>query len=264
MIAPYFRPLLSKMNKTNYLVLISLLATLCGPGCRKTDIPAGEMPDGKIALSFDDTSIDNWYKYLPLLDSLNIKATFYISAYHTLKPEQVARLRILQAHGNEIAYHTTNHGDLLKMYSRNSMWYVLENEIKPDLKLMQNDGFKPENFAYPYGQHDAYLDRQMLVFFKSVRAVSTPKYYNKSFLKGPCTGEVFHAANIDETSKITEEQIEKMMAQAHDNQDCVLFYAHMINHPASKYYITTDRLRYLGSLAKKYNLEFIPTSDITK
>lgn len=251
-----------KRNK-NHLLLIGISATLCFAGCRKTDVPQGELPTGKIALSFDDASVDNWYRHLPLLDSLGIKATFYISAYHTLSPEQISKLRVIEAHGNEIAYHTTNHSDLLKMYSRNSMWQVLENEIRPDLKLMQRDGFNPRNFAYPFGQHDAFLDRQMLVYFKSVRAVCTPKNYNKAFIKQQCTGEVFHAADIDENSKISEEQMEKMISQAHDYNDCVMFYAHVIANPNSKYYITKNRLRYLASLAKKYKVEFITTADIT-
>jgi peptidoglycan/xylan/chitin deacetylase (PgdA/CDA1 family) len=232
--------------------------------CKKDDVQEGRMPDGMIALSFDDNSVDCWYKYLPLMDSLGIKATYYISGYHKLKPAQKNKLRAIQAHGNEIGYHTTNHADLLKLYSKNSMRYLMDTEIKPDLKLMQNDGFFPENFAYPYGQHDSFLDRQLLVYFKSVRAVCTPKTYKKSLATSSGTGQVFYAPKIDARSKITDEQIENLMNLAHENHSCVFFYAHEINNPNYELQITIDRLRKIASLAQKYNLKFVTTSEVAQ
>ena len=37
-----------------------------------------------VALTFDDDRVDNWFKYLPYLDSANVKATFYVCKYNEL------------------------------------------------------------------------------------------------------------------------------------------------------------------------------------
>ena len=44
-------------------------------GCNKYD-KEGAMDMPGVALTFDDNSIDNWYSYMPLLDSFGVKATF--------------------------------------------------------------------------------------------------------------------------------------------------------------------------------------------
>ena len=48
-----------------------------------------------IALTFDDDRVDNWFQYLPLFDSLDVRATFYISKYNRLSAEQKNKLRII-------------------------------------------------------------------------------------------------------------------------------------------------------------------------
>ena len=254
------------MSIKRYRLLPFLLLFIAGfNGCKKQDVPVGVIPpDGLIALSFDDAYVDNWYAHLSLLDSLGIKATFYISSYHTLNNVQKQKLRTIEAHGNEIAYHTTNHSNLLKQYGKSSMRYVLDTEIKPDLRLMNNDGFNPENFAYPYGQHDPYLDRQLLIYFKSLRAVCNPKNYDKSLVKQSKEGQVFYSPRIDASSKITDEQIKNLLELARNNHNCVMLYAHEINSPRSNYQVTIERLKYLSMLAKTYNLQFVRVAEMTR
>src|ERR1043166_16920 len=72
----------------------------------------GKLVKGQVALTFDDASVENWHNYLPLLDSLNIRATFYISHYHTFNDHQKQMLKEIEDRGHEIAYHTATHPDL--------------------------------------------------------------------------------------------------------------------------------------------------------
>ncbi len=136
------------MKKYVHGFVLAVLIGIIIAGCRQ-DVPKGLLPHGSVALTFDDASVDNWYDHLPLLDSLGIKATFYISKYHTLSPEQKQRLHLIAAHGHEIAYHTTNHSDLRKLLEKKGMDYVIREEILKDLDLMQQDGFNITNSLPP-------------------------------------------------------------------------------------------------------------------
>src|SRR6478735_3745778 len=93
-----------------FAVLISCLFTSC-----YKDLRRGNLPDGYIALTFDDAYISNWYNYLPVLESLGIKATFYISSYHSLSALDKQKLAEIKTRGHEIAYHTSNHLNLLTL-----------------------------------------------------------------------------------------------------------------------------------------------------
>ena len=102
-----------------------------------------------IALTFDDNYIDNWYNYLPLLDSFGAKVTFYISRYHRLTPAQKNKLSIIQSKGHEIAFHTTHHLHMCQYLQFMTMDDLEQHEIYEDLNRMRNDGFYPKTFAYP-------------------------------------------------------------------------------------------------------------------
>lgn len=242
----------------SYSILIFLFAV---SGCKK-EVPKGEMPHGMIALSFDDTYADSWYAALPLLDSLGIKATFYVSAYHTLTPLQKDKLRIIKLHGHEIGYHTTNHANLVKLNKKSGLEAMIRQEIMPDLALMRNDGFDPVDFAYPFGQHDCFLDAQLLHYFKSVRALSNPNYYT-SFASHSGARQVFYAMGIDSGSKVDDGKIQNQLRLAAENNDCISLYAHSINDPRRRYQITADRLRFIAAIAKMYQLHFVTVSEIS-
>jgi peptidoglycan-N-acetylglucosamine deacetylase len=249
--------------KQKYLLTALLCWTIFfSVSCSKR-APEGNMHPGYILLSFDDHCIKSWYRHLSLLDSLDIKATFFISSYHTLSKEDKNKLRAIEAAGHEIAYHTTNHEDLLKLYTRHALTDVMNQEIKPDLTLMRNDGFNPENFAYPYGQHDGYLDIELLKSFNSVRCVCNPKNYYKAFATERGKGRVLFAENIDGVSKVTDQELDDMLQTAHNMNTAVSLYAHEINMPGYRYSVSVERLKYIASLAKKYNLQFITTRELT-
>ncbi len=252
--------------KTNSILalLVFIFLGLMNYGCKKNNLPKNILPNGMIALSFDDRYVDNWYNYLPLLDSLDIKATFYISGYHTLTVAQKQKLRVIESHGNEIAYHTTNHTNLLKDYTRNGIQSVLKSEIQPDLLLMKADGFDVVNFAYPYGQHDTNLDNILLTYFKSVRAVCNTKNYSKAIVNRTGASQVFYSPRIDSKSNIKEEEIRGLLQIAKDRHTCVMLYTHAINSPDNNFQISLERLKNLSIMAKELNLEFVTVASITK
>jgi len=136
------------------LVCFALFAItlIIGPGCKKY-VRHGEL-EGGLVLTFDDNYVDDWYKYLPLLDSFGVKATFYVSHYPLLSIRQKSRLKIIQQHGHEIGFHTTHHANLVNMIKNKTLQEVMQKEVKEGLDSMRKDGFYPKNFAYPFGQHN--------------------------------------------------------------------------------------------------------------
>src|SRR5260221_13015823 len=87
------------MNKKFFFFLA--VVYVCTAGCYKYEHQdPGNIDRPGIALTFDDYSIDNWFKYLPLLDSFGVKATFYISSYHLLTPQKKDKFGDIKRHGN--------------------------------------------------------------------------------------------------------------------------------------------------------------------
>ena len=65
-----------------FRLVFTLVLSICiFSGCKKFD-KTGQMKASGIVLTFDDDRVDNWYEYLPLLDSVNEKLLF-ISANTT-------------------------------------------------------------------------------------------------------------------------------------------------------------------------------------
>jgi peptidoglycan/xylan/chitin deacetylase (PgdA/CDA1 family) len=249
---------MSKLTFYTLLVLFSIILTAC-----RKDIPKGQM-EGQIALTFDDASVENWHPHLPLLDSLKIKATFYISSYHTLNKHEKSLLKDIERHGHEIAYHTANHPDLPKEIMKKGWARVEEKEIKSDLRLMRQDGYNVTNFAYPYGSHNSQLNTLLLRTFKSVRALSNRQNYYKSLVKQTGTQQVFYGANVDNNSRLKDDKIISLMNDAQYYHDCLVLVAHQIENKSIKLQISRERLQLIARTAYEKKLEFITISQITQ
>src|SRR5882757_7212862 len=132
------------MAKSFAGITISLLVSLLIAGCTKYQ-KEGSVKDPGVVITFDDNYIDNWTQYLPKLDSAGVRATFYICRYNRFTADQKAKLRLIQSHGHEIAFHSTNHYNMMDyVYKhKHTMEEWMKYEIEDGLKLMNCDGFYP-------------------------------------------------------------------------------------------------------------------------
>lgn len=250
---------MKKLKKRYCLFLVGLCTIICALFTTCSKIPEGRLPDGYIALTFDDFSVENWYENLSLLESLGIKATFYVSNYHQLSATDKQRLKEIRSRGHEIGYHTTNHKNLVKLlYSSSDGLNKVYEEINADLNLMRNDGFVLTDFAYPFGRHDATLDRELLKIFKTVRAVTNKtNFYQSLVTDAGCEKQVLFAAHVDIRTFLTDGDMYNLLIKAKDKKACAVLFAHQINLAGSKYQIDTDKLRRIADIAKELNLQFI-------
>lgn len=230
----------------------------------KHEVPHGNMPTGYIALTFDDSDVKGWYTHLALLDSLGIKATFYISNYNSLSKEEINKLHQIENRGHEIAFHTTNHANLEKTTRQKGIQYTINVEIKEGLEQMKRDGFNPVNFAYPYGSHNQQLHSNLLPFFKSLRRVSNKNNYRNCLVTKKGSNQVFFGCPVDQNSFITDQQIKSLIRNAAEKKLCAFLYAHEIENPAYPYSIPVSRLSMIAATAKQDNVQFITVKELTE
>jgi peptidoglycan-N-acetylglucosamine deacetylase len=249
------------MAKTTIAVLCTLIIILHS-GCKKF-VKEGHLQESGIALTFDDDRVDNWFKYLPLMDSLGVKATFYVCRYHSFTREQKRKLSVLKNHGHEIAFHGNLHRNLKDFIYKNghSLEDIIKYEVAEDIKLMNNDGFYPTAFAYPYGAHDLYIDLFLTEHFKSVRALNGTNDFTKSIVSSP-SNKVLFGLGIDNSSKRSDPDVVKILESVKTNNACAIFVAHDINSN-DKYSVALNRLKKIAYYVKNNNLKYYTISEIS-
>ena len=251
------------MNR-NYAktVLISLVVCTLLNACTKYK-KDGQLSQAGIALTFDDDRVDNWFKYLPYLDSADIKATFYVCKYNRFTSEQKRKLAVIQSHGHEIAFHSTNHYNMLDYVYRykHTVDELMQNEIEQGLKMMNKDGFYPTTFAYPYGAHNGLYDKKLLQYFKSVRALNGTNDFSKS-LAPTEKNQLLFGLGIDKSSKRSDEVVQQVIKSASENNTCAVFVAHDINTSLSLS-VTLERLKKIVAYVKQLGLKYYTISQIS-
>lgn len=250
-------------KRITLLTLIVLLFCI-NLSCNKNDIKTGDgNTRGGIALTFDDYYIDNWFRYIDLFDSLGVKATFYISNYNRLTDAQKIKLHELKDHGNEIAFHSTNHVNFLKCADSTGVERLIKEEINYGMRLMNKDGFYPTTFAYPYGKHNDVLDKLLLKQFASVRALNGTKDLSRS-LAALHNNKLIFGLGIDEPSNRNLDKIEGLLYLAQQINKCAVLLIHNIERTDTKMQIPLWKLKQIIQRAKSLNLKFYTISEISK
>lgn len=239
------------------MVIIGLFS-----GCKKFT-KQGHIQEPGIVLTFDDDRVDNWFKYLPVLDSSGVRATFYICKYNRFTAEQKRKLVIIQSHGHEIAFHGTNHYNMEEYVYKNkhTMEELMRCEVEAGLKLMNQDGFYPVTFAYPYGAHNGVIDKALMRYFKSVRALNGTQNFSKSIVPTQ-KNDLLYGLGIDKSSKRSDADVINMLQSAKNNNTCAVFVAHDINSNIALS-VTLQRLLKIIAFAKANNLKYYTASEIS-
>jgi peptidoglycan/xylan/chitin deacetylase (PgdA/CDA1 family) len=247
-----------KMAGSIILATVICLVT----GCKKFE-KSGHMAEPGIALTFDDDRVDNWFQYLQLFDSADVKATFYICRYNRFTPDQKNKLRIIQSHGHEIAFHSTNHYNMMDyVYKyRNPMDQMIKCEIEDGLKLMNRDGFYPVTFAYPHGAHNGLFDKMLKRYFRSVRALNGTNDYSKS-LAPTEKNDVLYGLGIDKGSGRSDISVLQVLKSASENGNCAIFVGHNIN-TGGGLSVSRERLRKIFNYVKELGLKYYRVSEIS-
>ncbi len=127
-----------------------------------------------VSLTYDDALNVHLDNVVPILDSLNLKATFYLSGYFPAFRERVAEWKTVASKGHELGNHTLFHPCTGKLPGRewvkpdddlgNYTMQRLVDEIKMANTLLEAlDGKTKRTFAYPCGDtkigNESYVDK---------------------------------------------------------------------------------------------------------
>jgi peptidoglycan/xylan/chitin deacetylase (PgdA/CDA1 family) len=243
------------------LVPILLLVTLLFNCCKKLDTK-GRVTEPGICLTFDDDYIEEWVTILPMLDSFNVKVTFYLSYYNRYTPERKRLLKMLQRHGHEIAFHSTNHYNFNNLLKNTTMDKLVKSEIFAGLNRMHADGFYPTTFAYPYGQHNPALDAELLKYFKSIRARNGTSNMAKSLAK-TTDNRILYGLGIDDSSKRPINDILQLVTNAKSDNACLVLVAHHVEYNKGRMQVSYHMLRRIIRQSIKEGLNFYTVSQIS-
>lgn len=104
-----------------------------------------------ISICFDDGYKDNVTNAVPILDTYNFKATFYVT-YENLSKKNfmtINDLRLIQLKGHEVGSHSMSHPNLFFCTKRRREKEILNSKI-----FLENEGLEIKTFAYPFGWYN--------------------------------------------------------------------------------------------------------------
>ncbi|WP_346860219.1 polysaccharide deacetylase family protein [uncultured Draconibacterium sp.] len=224
-----------------------------------------ELKTGAVVFSFDDQYVDLWYKQRELFNKYNIKATFFINRPQLLQPEQIKKLKELEADGHEIGCHGLNHVNSLNY--KDSIDVLIESDIKPAIEILKNYGFDVVSFAYPYGSSTPEIDSALLHHFQYLRKATwnmqdtSINTYNEIFAT-KTNFRINNAMGIDTNYKITLENLETGLARANKLDEVLVVYAHRIDTTLRDYSIHPKYLEDAFKLCNKNKIQSIRYRDM--
>ena len=210
-----------------------------------------------VYLTFDDRFVSQWVDAMPIFDQYGVKATFCVTYFDTLSPEQLAGLHTLQSAGHAIACHGLRHRKAVDYVNENSLEAYWLDEVKPALDLMRAEGFNPACFAYPYSQNDDRTDQLLLRHFSHLRS-GLPITETNRILNDPSKIEAgcgFYGTAMD-SNRISISEIYALMDEAKARNASIVFYGHNIAETFDGHYTTPQRLHDMISYAMSIGLEF--------
>ena len=250
------------MQSKRKLILTSLILAFSFNMCTKE---YGHLAG--IVFTVDDGYINSWNPYLNYLDSVNFKITFYITGYHEFSDSTKEMLKKFKAHGHEIAFHTTNHVNVNEYLDDKSADDYMQEEIFPDLNLMNSDSLEVQNFAYPYGYGDKIVDQLLLNHFKSIRKIRVTTYFrlyelDEIFNDFPENDRIIYGAEIDRGNEVTESDIEKALHRAKEENKVILLFCHKIGNTEDEYEISETRFKRIVDYCNNNEMTSLTVNDL--
>jgi len=199
-----------------------------------------------VAFTFDDiSSINSWSLARNIFQDNNITATFFMDRWHQLTTEQLNTLQTLRSDGHQIACHTYEHVNIYDARyndEEDKAEAYLQDQVLPAIENMQEDGFNPVSFAYPYTRYTGKHNVKIKKYLPSVRA----------FLS--------NTMRIDKISGNTLDDIKAKMEKVKANKEIATFIAHIIVPEGEPqihgYSIKEEMLKDIIAEAKSLGLKF--------
>ncbi|MBN1341683.1 MAG: exo-alpha-sialidase [Phycisphaerae bacterium] len=230
-----------------------------------------------VLLTFDDAYVDAWLAAMPVFAKYGARATFFVSGFDRLSPDQIEGLRRLKRAGHAIGCHGLRHRKAVEYYKQHSIAKYLDDEIRPAVRLMTEAGLAPVCFAYPNSNNDKVTDKALLGVFRHLRSgVYRPPSGTSARLAGwdslftpiDQAGErgCFGGRGLDRLGDPGTEdllkQVEEALDRAKARGEIVVFYSHSISRGTPRNHIDPAGLEAVLRHAKEIGLRFYTFEDL--
>lgn len=137
-----------------------------------SEFARGEGTGPGIALSLDDSSVQQWADAMPLFRQYGAKVTFFVTRWARLSDERKQQLASFVAEGHELQAHGVSHLRAPPFVEENGLATYMEEEAVPAIEAMRAEGYSVEAYAYPFGARTRELDEALLQHVSVLRSVS--------------------------------------------------------------------------------------------
>jgi peptidoglycan/xylan/chitin deacetylase (PgdA/CDA1 family) len=253
------------MNKINFTFI--LLCTFFIMFCKSKSINTPsklKYPNSGVVITFDDTSVNEWFEADKILSQYSWKATFCVSKINTLSYSEITKLLKLQQEGHEIAGHSFHHFDAPKFVAKNGITEYIKQEINPMLSLMNFYSFKVTSFAYPFGFRNEEIDAALLKKFKIVRGTTygaEDPFFQNCFYNNSKT---VLALGIDtDHPNFSIKYLLKLLEYAKRKHQILIVFGHKPAQKISANYQTQiATLQLICNYVRQHNMTFYRLSDL--
>jgi hypothetical protein len=135
------------------------------------DLDDRSQPHGALAFAFDDNSPELWLAARDLFASRGAHITLFITRWATMTDEQHADIVTLATDGHDLEPHSVDHLNAVDYVAEHGIDAYLADEVLPSFTPLEQLGYAPTTFAYPFGAHDDEIDAAVLAYVSRVRAV---------------------------------------------------------------------------------------------
>ncbi len=223
--------------------------------------PSDPVPEPSLVLTFDDHFMDQWFAYVPLMESFDARVTFFVTRWDLISPEHVAGLRTLEDRGHEVGHHGLLHRNPTDYLADHTVDEYIADEIVPATELMAGDGFFPTAFAYPWGGQTAALDEALSEHFEILRG--SGRLSSPDRILHHWDGQaVINGGRLD-TGYAPLDELVAAMDRAVAEDAALVVYAHRIFDEGDGSHITPSELEQVLILAAERGMTFSTISDLT-
>ena len=143
-------------------IIFCILLLVCSAYARAQSVKPWNGKKCAVVLSYDDAINQHLDNAIPVLDSLGLKATFYITAYSPSMQSRLSEWRELATHGHELGNHTLFHPCLADrpgrgfvpfeyQMNRYTVKRMVDETRMTNLFLQALDGKTKRTFAFTCG-----------------------------------------------------------------------------------------------------------------
>lgn len=218
----------------------------------------GEWTEGMVTLSFDDSWISQYTAVLPILESVGIKATFYITTEPILggwsdfmTPAQV---KDISQKDHEIGDHTITHPHLIEL----SQTQINKEIIDSKNYLETLTGKSVTTMAYPYGEFNSIV--QNLV--KSAGYL-TARGVDEENLNTATTNR-YNLQSSCILKSTPFETIKKAIDNAKANKQWYILCIHEVKTVGDEYSITLAQFQEIINYIKQIGIKTVTVGEGTK